>query len=324
MFVYFVSHGYNAYTKIRNTVNQRFFATNVDPYPIIEVQDDAKEDTEQLGSKPKFWISLESERWLYKSTRPGTGEDWTEKVAAEIAAFLDISAAEVNLATFRGQRGSLSRNFVNVASGEALVHGNEILPLHVTEYDSEKIFSQSDHTIQNIVRSVKNITEFLGGDDLQILRDLASYMVLDAVIGNTDRHHENWGLLYKLDADGENLLLRASPSFDHASSLGRELSAEKAHQIISENRVESYVRRARGGIYRGSGDKKGENPLELALVAAKFCPDFFQPALSKIPRLTDDVIESLVDRVPNSLAAKTSKDFAKIMIRFSRNKLMKV
>lgn len=41
------------------------------------------------------------------------------------------------------------------------------------------------------------------------------------MIGNVDRHHENWGILRKR-VDGE-WYGRLAPTFDHASSLGREL-----------------------------------------------------------------------------------------------------
>ena len=46
----------------------------------------------------------------------------------------------------------------------------------------------------------------------------AGYLVLDAVIGNTDRHHENWGLLLRRTETGWKG--QVAPSFDHASSLG--------------------------------------------------------------------------------------------------------
>ncbi len=146
-------------------------------YPVIDIPADAKEDTEQLGSKPKFWITHRSERWLYKAARPGTGEDWSEKIAAEIAAYLEIPAAEVDLADYKGERGCILRNFVNVEAGEALVHGNEILPLFVTGYDRTKRFSQSDHTIHNIIDTVFRVSESLEADADAILRNMASYVV---------------------------------------------------------------------------------------------------------------------------------------------------
>jgi serine/threonine protein kinase HipA of HipAB toxin-antitoxin module len=41
------------------------------------------------------------------------------------------------------------------------------------------------------------------------------YLVLDALIGHTDRHEENWGVI-----EGITGAKRLAPSFDHASSLG--------------------------------------------------------------------------------------------------------
>lgn len=54
-------------------------------YQIVGIPEDAREDTEQLGSKPKFWVLLDGKRWLFKEARPETGEDWAEKIAAEVA-----------------------------------------------------------------------------------------------------------------------------------------------------------------------------------------------------------------------------------------------
>jgi len=66
--------------------------------PIINIPLEAREDIEQLGSKPKFWVLLEDKRWLFKEARTNTGEDWAEKAAAEIAQSLGIKAATVELA----------------------------------------------------------------------------------------------------------------------------------------------------------------------------------------------------------------------------------
>ena len=46
----------------------------------------------------------------------------------------------------------------------------------------------------------------------------AGYLMLDALIGNTDRHHENWAIIQA----GRQYCL--APTFDHASCLGFNLS----------------------------------------------------------------------------------------------------
>ena len=281
-------------------------------YPIVTIPPDAREDTEQLGSKPKFWVLLGDRRWLFKEARPDTGEDWAEKVAAEVAVAIGIRAATVELAEYEGRRGCISLNFVNVKGGEALVHGNEILALRVTSCDKGKMFRQSDHTLENIRVAVRGLC---GRDHADgILAELAGYMVLDALIGNTDRHHENWGLLIQVRTDPRALALSVAPSFDHASSLGRELRDERRNELLAAKRVGWYVGKGRGGIFKGPEERHGENPLRLVEVAARAYPSFFTPALERVASLAAKDIIAIVESLPDERASEVAKRFATAMI----------
>ncbi|MBN4005279.1 hypothetical protein [Nostoc sp. LPT] len=54
-------------------------------FPIIDVPLDAPEADEDLGTKEKFWFRHQYlGRCLFKKARPNTGEDWAEKIAAEL------------------------------------------------------------------------------------------------------------------------------------------------------------------------------------------------------------------------------------------------
>lgn len=74
-----------------------------DLFPIISITGNQFADVEQLGSKEKFWFWHEGQKWLFKEARliqspqctECAGEDWAEKVAAEIARLLNIPAATV-------------------------------------------------------------------------------------------------------------------------------------------------------------------------------------------------------------------------------------
>ena len=102
-------------------------------FPILHVDPDSLVGDEQLGSKSKFWFAHDDQLWLFKQAREQTGEDWAEKVAAEVASSVHVSAARVELAEYLGRRGSASRSFVAV--DESLVHGNEILAGQIFGYD---------------------------------------------------------------------------------------------------------------------------------------------------------------------------------------------
>jgi len=94
------------------------FYADVPMYPIIPVPTDAPTDIEALGSKRKFWFkrpvddaSGEKESWLFKAAREHTGEDWSEKVAAELSALLGLPHATYELAQWTEGAGSESRTW---------------------------------------------------------------------------------------------------------------------------------------------------------------------------------------------------------------------
>jgi HipA-like protein len=290
-------------------------------FSILQVDPDNLVGDEQLGSKSKFWFSYENALWLFKQARENTGEDWAEKVASEIAKRVGVEAAKVELARYLDHRGSASLSFV--AKEENLVHGNEILGGQIFGYDRQKKLKQSDHTFANIVAAVSNLVE--GADWYhEILKDLARYIVLDALICNTDRHHENWGFLMTyqpVDSENVNVQLKMAPSFDHASSLGRELLPKRANKILSANGMVAYARNGRGGIYWEQSDSRGVNPLQLVELASSKFPDYFSDALTDVANTPVQDLLDIVDKVPNIVIAEPSRQFAKTLLAYTHGVL---
>ena len=171
-----------------------------------------------MGSKKKFWFrsdDLGRRDWLFKYPRPATGEHWAEKIAAEIAATLRIPHANVELAVFRGERGSATLSFSS--GGPELQHGNALLEVSVYNYNPETSFRHSSHTLANIWEAMDH--EFVDSEAARRAKiAIAEYVVLDAVIGNTDRHHENWGVLRLPDGVGSEPIV--APSFESRLFIG--------------------------------------------------------------------------------------------------------
>jgi hypothetical protein len=291
-------------------------------YPVIEVDPAKLIGDEQLGSKPKAWFQNGSEEWLFKEARADTGEDWAEKLAAELAARTGVEAATVELATCRGHNGSASRSFITLDT-ENLVHGNELLAGQITGYDRNKRQRQSDHTLENIVATINKL--FPARADIRhgVLTTLASYMVLDALIGNTDRHHENWGLVFVYQ-EGKAIQLSVAPSFDHASSLGRELLDASRAELLAGNRVGQYVRHGRGGIYLRSTDRHGPCPLYLVEVAARAYPDYFKPTLKNLAGVQLNHLCAVTDEVPQDRMSEIAREFARTMLTYNYHALIEV
>ena len=300
-------------------------------YPIISIPLAARGDTEPLGSKAKFWVTLGGQRWLFKEARDSTGEDWAEKVAAELAKLLMTDAAEVELAEFSGRRGCVCKSFIDLEKGEGLVHGNEILGGQVTGYERDKRFKQSDHTLDNIVSAIQAIFQTRSADGIlknrnadSTLARLARYVVFDALIANTDRHHENWGLKLSFDSARQVDLINVAPTFDHASSLGRELLDAKRGELLAATGVAKYVAGGRGGIFISAEDKRGANPLELVRMGAAKYPDHFRCSLLALTNVKKTNIRTIIDQIPEQRASPVAKDFAYAVLCHSLDQLLKI
>ena len=185
-------------------------------------------------------------------------------------------------------------------------------------YDPEKRCHQSRHTLGNVLETLETLADY--GPDCR--RQFADYLLLDALIGNTDRHHENWGWLIDLaTADGAGEL---APSFDHASSLGRELAGVRRERILAENRVGDYAERGRGGIYWSEQDSRSPSPLELLRRAVVAYPQFFRPGLAKLSTLDEGNILAIVNRIPANWMSAPQRDFAVALMRYTLEQLRRL
>lgn len=112
-------------------------------------------ENETMGSKPKFWFEHDQLRLcLFKQVRSNLGEDWAEKVAAELCELLGLPHAVYELArTWEGNRG-VSRYFL--PEGGTLVHGNEILTPTVPNYPTSGIYKVLQHTIDAVLGVIED------------------------------------------------------------------------------------------------------------------------------------------------------------------------
>ena len=288
------------------------------PYKIVEVQSDWRIAVEEMGSKEKFWYRNPDPDpdWLFKFPQGNTGQHWAEKIAAEVAALFGTLHAKVELAEFQGTRGSVTESFAR--RGRELVHGNQLLGRVIHGYDAERTLRQSAHTLSNIWQVMDRVfvtAESAGRAKLRI----AEYLVLDALIGNTDRHHENWGLLRK--RAGDHWRGFVAPSFDHASSLGRELLDGRRDRHLAENHVGNYAEKGRGAIYWSEEERRGPSPLELVRQGTARHPELFRPALVKLERLDENALRGLVNRVPNDWMTCSAREFASALLCYNFEQL---
>ena len=290
-----------------------------DPYPIVEVPPEQapEQEWEDMGSKLKFWFQpADAESlWLFKYPQRNTGQHWAEKIAEATAKKLGIDCAGVELALCEERSGSATKSFLS--DGWELVHGNQLLGVRFPDHDEDKKYRQSKHTLENIFSAMDLV--FDAADAAGAKQKLAGYFVLDALIGNTDRHHENWGALRNFEQNERVDLI--GPTFDHASSLGRELRDERRRMLLRENRVGNYAEKGRGAICWTERDRHGLSPLELVRRASKEHRDWFRPALEQIKAVHAGALADLVERVPEDWMSREARDFTTRLLHYNLGQL---
>ena len=286
---------------------------------------------EQMGTKRKIWFrSPDGGMYLFKYPRPNSGEAWAEKVAAEIAEAIHIPHAEVELAMFQGEQGTICKSFMTDPASD-LFHGNQLLSIMHPGYDSKRNAGQVDHTYQRIMRIISALDTSaphpcLTSDGVTCF---AGYLTLDALIGNSDRHHENWALMlsFAREADGPMLVASSTlaPSFDHASCLGRELSDDQRRGLLADaQRLQYYFGRCRSRVYWDGEEQRQLHPIELVRRGYTESPELFEPWLDISVTMDDNTVYSLLDSLPSDWMSDEAREFAAALVRLNRSALEEV
>jgi hypothetical protein len=298
------------------------------PFEVFAVDDDAPLNTEALGTKDKFWFARDNRPWLFKKSRAGSGEHWAEVIAAVLAQKLGLPCAEYQLAVWRGVAGVVTPRFTD--DGYDLVHGNELLAERDPTYERQgaRFVRTRQHTIDAVagVVGAPDVQTPFGwtarGGIISALDVFGGYLLLDAWIGNADRHHENWALVYRV-ADGGRAL---SPTFDHASSLGsHETEAVRSARLGSVDsgyQVEAYVARAgvRSPFFALATDARGLSPLDAFHAWSK--RSHCGPWMDRLRGITDAQIAEVVSAPPPPAMSGPSRDFAAAILRANRERIL--
>ncbi len=291
---------------------------------------------EPMGTKRKVWLSrttpagVGGQKWLFKyRSRDYTGDDWSEKLAAEVAEALGVPHATVELARRGSDRGVISRD---LAGDAQLIPGDRVLAEHESSFpDSATAYAKSDHTLDGVFRVLLHLKVGVadGTPPTAAVRTAADtfcgYLMLDALLGNTDRNPGNWAVLQR-QRPGQPRALELCPSYDHASSLGyRETDAKRVARLDTLDAgygIPAYSLRAKSALYRSGGSALGTH--EAFGWAAREFPEAAGFWLSRLRGTSYSVLADLASRVPREIMSGPARRFACELLRSNRETLLAV
>ncbi|HEY8890532.1 MAG TPA: HipA domain-containing protein [Clostridium sp.] len=189
------------------------------------------------GASEKKWLinSETKQKGIFKFPKgvnigKPTGEYWAEKVANQLAEVLGIECAKVDIGIFRGRVGSMS--YMILKEEEELIEGIQYITNIYKEYNQDKFIdyiTEEPYSIKMILQSIK---------ETGLENDFLIIPIFDALIGNSDRHHSNWGIV----RNKINGKIRISPLYDNGSSLCCLINPKDVPNFLRDKtRLESLI-----------------------------------------------------------------------------------
>ena len=191
------------------------------------------------NTAPAFIIP--DHRYLFKHSSQRYPEQfWIEIISYFIGCLMDVPVppAFVAFDSRSQQSGALIEWFYGYPGEQQVryIDGGEYMVRLIPNYDRVK---GTQHNFRAVSSFAKALVD--GG---HLSEDWVEYwckvFTFDALIGNTDRHQDNWGILWK---GGKNITVCASfsPAFDNGTSMGGEIVEKNFPKFDGPTHLLHYV-----------------------------------------------------------------------------------
>ncbi len=125
---------------------------------------------------------------LYKPDKDYKYEFWSEIIAYEIGTLLGFNVLKYDIAISNDKMGCLSEDMIN-QDKSILNEGIRYLIAFDNTFNPSSHNQRKNYTFQLITDSL----EYLGLQ--QFIKNIIEIIIFDSIIGNSDRHQENWATI---------------------------------------------------------------------------------------------------------------------------------
>ncbi len=205
---------------------------------------------------------------------------------------------------------------------ENLIHGAALISnvdknFAVLKNETER---RKKYTLEVTIKAIRNYVKN-NPSAKKVWEEFFELLVFDALIGGTDRHYNNWGVLEKAD---EGKFLRLAPAFDNGISLLWKID-EYRPRFLKEMFTRDFPRRAESMFKKNKGI--GKYNLYKVLEALYSIPEYketkvAEKILKRISRVSDAMIKvSLFKNIPLSKKFRTCDDELNLIYEYVKIRL---
>lgn len=242
------------------------------------------------GTRNKFVVVDKNNNIaFFKHYKYNCREICSEKICYEIARVIGFECARIELAQDDNHMiGILNYRFVMPKIGQ---EHTDILEFLASDNADRKEF----YSLINIIKCLNNI-------NVELLSSFVKIMVFDALVGETDRHEENWGITKY------NREITLSPLYDNGCNLLWQCSDKDLLKFENDSNIfNDYIWKSPTCIF--SNEKRKYKHFELIGELYKRYPEEVKKSIKSLKKLTNYKIENIIYKIPDNLLTEMHKKY---------------
>ena len=233
-------------------------------------------------------------RYLYKrSDKRYPDQFWGEVVAYQVGGLLGVDVPPAYVAVNGGKDGdcaALIEWFYEDAKAQ-FIPGGQYMQRMMPDFDRKRGLQHNFQTIRTLGRA---LTLFQGMTERWEERWTDAFL-FDALIGNTDRHQDNWGYLFTRRKKGDPVVTFA-PLFDNGTSLGHERFPSRL-AAWSEDDFLRYIRKGTHHIRWDKADLSSCGHVDLLKKMVEVFPNVEEHLRKKIEGFDTALLVPILDKL---------------------------
>lgn len=242
------------------------------------------------GTRNKFVVvDKNNSLAFFKHYKYNCREICSEKICYELAKVIHFNCARIELAQDDNCRiGILNYRFVIPKIGQ---EHTDILEFLTNDKANRKEF----YSLANIIKCLNNI-------NVELLSGFIKIMIFDALVGETDRHEENW------EITKYNGKVKLSPLYDNGCNLLWQCNENDLLKFEqSSNIFNDYIWKSPTCIF--DNQKRKYKHFELIEELYKRYPKKVEESIKSLEKLTNYKIKNIVSKIPDTLLTDMHKKY---------------
>ncbi len=270
---------------------------------------------------------IPNHRYLFKESSHRYPEQfWAEIIAYKIGILIgvEVPPAFVAIDKEANKTGALIEWFINYPGSkpEVKIPGVSYMQLLIKDYDIKKGEQHNFQSIKALHLALRRRHSW----GINWLEYWAKTLTFDTLIGNTDRHQDNWGIIWEYENNSVTLS-RMTPVFDNGTSMGHEIVQKKFKDFNKEEKIRKYVLKGCHHMKWALDDQTNLNQVDFLqrLITEHSETRDIVAVLMKfdISKLENDIMELTKFKVPCPLSSERAK-FIINLLGFRKKRIMSI